>query len=325
MSQDRSTQVYGLLIQSESVYGGGAALDPATDMIPIIGDTVPEFNITYAHEGDARMISGRKVKRFKPTGLVIEGTFQTEVGGLDGATSYSLTVRPPLHIPVQTAGYSGSFQGSDWIYKRNPVDTWSSCAARLYGNGTQREMSGSYCDVVWSFEEAGAPLIAEFTIRGMGSVPTAATFPTTVAYTMYDTPIATDVTWTIDSVTTLVVRSMELVSGRDISQNRLDANATTGIAGIAPSDIPDSTWKITVEASDDFDAFTYRDLATEFAASMIFGSTAGQNCGFTAATCVIIEVNEASDGNVSTWELLVDIHNSDPGQRDDLTLTFFGI
>lgn len=325
MAQEANVIIYGLLVQQESVFSGSVVFDLGADGDGINVTELPEFAINYQHAGERPSPQGTegKIKRQAPTGRTVEGTIKSEMAGSE--LPYSATTAsnlPPLNALIEASGFSGSIEGTSVIYKRNPVDEAFSLAARLFSRDTVRDVAGGYCSFNWGFEEPGAPVIAEFTLMGIVSRPSASlTFPT-IVYPDQDPPRAIDVALTLNGSSSLVVRSANMVDGRDLATPRIDANSAQGSIGFAVGRF-DYQLTVVVEATTAvFDAYQLRDDATEIAASITFGDVAGNILAWSWPQCVITEVNEQDDGPVAMLELVIDIHNSNPALRDDLTITF---
>lgn len=323
--QESNVIIYGLLVQQEATFSASVSFDTGSDGDGINVVELPEFTINYQHAGERPSPQGTegKIKRAAPTGRTVEGTIRSELAGSEspyGADTASNL--PPLNALIEASGFSGSINGSSVIYVRNPIDQAFSVAARLYARDTVRDVAGGYCSFNWGFEEPGAPIIAEFNLMGIVSQPVSSlTFPT-IIYPDQDPPRAVDVALTLNGSSSLVVRSANMVDGRDIATARIDANSSQGSRGFAVGKF-DYQLTVVVEASTSvFDAYQLRDDATEFAASITFGSVAGNIIAWSWPQCTIIEVNEQDDGPTAMLELVIDMHNSNPGLRDDITITF---
>lgn len=323
--QESNVIIYGLLVQQEATFSASVSFDTGSDGDGINVVELPEFTINYQHAGERPSPQGTegKIKRAAPTGRTVEGTIRSELAGSEavyGADTASNL--PPLNALIEASGLSGSINGSSVVYVRNPIDQAFSVAARLYARDTVRDVAGGYCSFNWGFEEPGAPIIAEFNLMGIVSQPVSSlTFPT-IIYPDQDPPRAVDVALTLNGSSSLVVRSANMVDGRDIATARIDANSSQGSRGFAVGKF-DYQLTVVVEASTSvFDAYQLRDDATEFAASITFGSVAGNIIAWSWPQCTIIEVNEQDDGPTAMLELVIDMHNSNPGLRDDITITF---
>jgi len=320
MPQEANVVIYDLMVEAEPSYSGAVAFDPAADGLNVTA--LPEFAVNYQHAGDRPAPQGTegKIKRVAPTGRTVEGTIMSEVAGAEA--TYSLSVTPRHHDLIQASGFSGSFESNSWVYKRNAIDQAYSVAAQLFARDTVRTVAGGLCDLAFTIEEAGATGMAEFTLAGIVSLPEASGTIPSITHPDENPPIATDIQFTIDGVTDLCLRSVNFQLQRDVSTPRTNANSSQGLCGIAAGRM-DPILTVVVEANPaTFDAYAYRDAATEFAASFTVGDTAYNTYAFSFPTCTIMAVNEQDDGPVAMWELVIDIHNSNPGNRDDIQWTF---
>ena len=325
MAQEANVIIYGLLVQQESAFSGSVIFDSGSDGDGINVTELPEFTVNYQHAGERPSPQGTegKIKRAAPTGRTVEGTIRSELAGSELPYSASTASNlPPLNALIEASGLSGSIEGTSVIYKRNPLDQAFSLAARLFARDTVRDVAGGYCSFNWGFEEPGAPIIAEFTLAGIVSRPSSSlTFPT-IIYPDQDPPRAVDVSLTINGSSSLVVRSANMVDGRDLATPRSDANSSQGSIGFAVGRF-DYQLTVVVESTISvFDAYQLRDDASEFAASITFGNVAGNIVAWSWPQCTLIEVNEQDDGPTAMVELILDIHNSNPALRDDMVIAF---
>lgn len=316
-----------LLIQQEGSYSQSVTFDSGSDGDGALVRELPEFIINYQHDGDRPTPQGTegKQRRNAPTGRTVEVSFVTEMVGAEVVyTSSAPTVLPPQNAYIQASGFSGSIEGSSVIYKRNSMDAAFSIAALFESRDTLRRVAGAYCDMEWGFSEPGEVGLATFNLVGLVTRPTASdgTLLADVIYSDPNPPRAVDVALIVSGNTSLVVRSANFTLQRDISTPRLDANSVDGHAGFAVGR-QDAIFTVVVEADPDgFDAYLLREDATEFATSITIGNVAGNIYAFSFPTCQLIEVNEQLDGPVAMWELVINIHNANPGNRDDIVLTF---
>jgi len=325
MAQEANVTIHGLLVQQETAFSGSVVFDSGSDGDGINVVELPEFTINYQHAGERPSPQGTegKIKRAAPTGRTVEGTIRSELAGSElpysAATASNL---PPLNALIEASGLSGSINGTSVVYVRNPIDQAFSVAARLFARDTVRDVAGGYCSFNWGYEEPGAAIIAEFNLMGIVSRPVSSpTFPT-IVYPDQDPPRAVDVALTLNGTSSLIVRSVNMVDGRDVATPRVDSNSSQGSRGFAVGKF-DYQLTVVVEASaSGFDVYQLRDDASEFAASITFGSVAGNIMAVSWPQCTIMEVNEQDDGPVAMWELVIDIHNSNPGLRDDIQYTF---
>ncbi len=319
--------IHALLVQKEASYSGSVTFDSGSAGDGILVRELPEFVINYQHDGDRPTPQGTegKQKRNAPTGRTVEASIVTEFVGAEAVyTASAPTVLPPQDAFIEAAGFSGSLEGNTVVYKRNAIDANTSIAALFESRDTLRRVAAAYCDMEWGFGEPGEVGLATFNMVGLVTRPTASA-GTLIADVVYDDPNpprAVDVSLTINSNTSLVVRSANFVLQRDVSTPRLDANSADGHAGFAAGR-QDSKLTVVVEADPDgFDAYLFRENAVEFASSLTIGDVAGNIYAFSFPTCQLTEVNEQLDGPVAMWELIVNIHNANPGNRDDITITF---
>ena len=316
--------IHALLVQKEATYSGSVTFDSGSDGDGILVRELPEFTINYQHDGARPTPQGTegKQRRNPPTGRTFEASIITEFAGLE--LVYSASMRPPQNALIEAAGFSGSNEGNSVLYKRNSLDQAFSVAVLFESRDTLRRVAGAYADFEWGFGEPGEVGLATFNLVGLVTRPTSSngTLIDDVVYGDPSPPRAVDVSLTINGDATLKVRSANFVLGRDVSTPRLDANSADGHCGFAVGE-QDAMFTCVVEAvPDDFDAYLLREDGTEFAASITIGEDVGNIYSFSFPTCQIVEVNEQLDGPVAMWELVISIHNSNPGNRDDIQITF---
>lgn len=322
MAANFSVDVYGVVVAAEPSYSGSVSF--GTTGVPNVIEE-PLATIAYADTGERRMTNAEKVKRLTPTARTGELPLSVELVGTGSA--YTAVTDVPHHVLLQAAGFSGSFEGSSVIYKRNAADAAYSLAAKIWDRHTSRILAGGLSNFEFGFENPGEPLKAMFNIVGVATVPvtlSAGTWASEVAalsYEYFEPPRATNISFTLNSVTSLVVRSFQFTLDRDLGTNRLDANTAQGTHGFAVGRV-NPTCNVTIEATDDIDPFSLRDLGTEFEVTLVVGTDAGNIITASIPQAVIIDITEGADGPVATWDLQLDVHNSLPGLRDDLTLTF---
>jgi len=324
MSQEANVVIYDLMVELEPTYSGSVTLDPTEDGIANLTE-LPTFNVVYQHTGERSpgQANAGKLRRRQPTGRSIEGTVALE---LAGATSFSLAAGdvPVAHDLYQMAGFSASLEGGSWIYKRHPIEEAYSGEMLLFGRDTARYVKGAYANLEISFEEPGAALVGTFNVVGISGVPFASATIPTITHADVVPPSAVclnlNVSGTVE-VTDLVLRSATLTLDRDITTPRTDANSCQGISGFAAGRF-NPTLTLVVEAEPSkFDAYLYRDLASEFAITFSIGDETYNTIAVTANQATLMEVNEQDDGPVAMWELVWDVHNSSAELYDDVVIT----
>lgn len=280
---DKLNQTIGFLAVEEATPYTAETLDAALDGLnPYIGDGDPDppEPIAFVYDGTIGNAAGSLApqKRTTPSGRHRMGTFRCLPKGLGSA--YNGSVIPPreVHRMLKAAGFTATYSASpshQWQFDPTAVGTTPThLTLRQYAQGSIYNHTGVQCD--WSYETQGLGVpVWTFPYRGLVSAPSdgALAAITTLAPTVIP-PVAGGMTVTINSVTTLVVRSVKYSRNRSLEPARVALNVSGGHAGfIGGRYVPE--WEVEVEnpARATFDADALYAAGTNFGALFEFGAT----------------------------------------------------
>jgi len=323
MASDKSIIGLALLAKVEAAYNtGSTTLSTSTDGIQVA--TLPEFDLAYAFDGSRPIPPGTagNQKRSAPSGRTASSKISIEAKG-SGATYTSSSV-PPMHLFLRASGLTAALSASTWTYTPDVIGSVpASLALGVYRRGELWNMSGGYSDFTLSATNAG-PTMFEFDVQAVASAPSDATCPViSYPYASVIPPKAEQITFSLNGYTTLKVRSFKFTYGRKVTP-RIDLNMSTlGHAGFAP-DRHNPSFTVTVEATQltNIDPYNLQVLGTAVPVSLTVGSVANNKYTLSMPNCQITAVKGAEDGPVATWELTMDVVQSDPSTFDDVSLKF---
>lgn len=306
-----------LLVKEESEYG--------TDPTPTLAaNAVDAESIVVNYVGE---VLERALQRetMSPPGAKlgkrsIEVSFSCELKG-----SGSLGVAPALGDLLEACGFAESVDaGSSVVYA--PASTGhKSVTIYVYdvqvdtGNWRLHKITGARGNVNVVME-AGQIARLDFTLKGKYNAMTDVSDPGSATYEETDGPVVESSAFTLNSVSTLVVQSVNVDMGNDV-QERPDINTAGGIKGFVigkrrpqGSFNPEAVLAATYDFRGDWAA------ATERALSVVAGSVAGNKITITAPKVTIDGINE-EDRNGVRVDTMPFKCGKDSGD-DELVLTF---
>lgn len=316
---DKSVVVYGLNGAVESTYGTAIT---ATTAIQMAG--LPDLTPGFAYDGERPQPPGSTGRSRTAPVSGKTGAMTVQVEGKGAGTTYTTAVFvPSIHNLLLASGFDASLAGGAYTFSPSPLPTgYDSLSLDCFTRGEKFPLSGVYADMAIVFENA-APALFEFSVQGILGTETDAAVPSITYDALTVLPPNMDgLTVTINSVTTLIVRSGRFEMGWASDNPRVDLNAATGHAGFSRGR-RDPRLRLTVENPDssELNVRSLRDAGTVFAAAMTMGSGSYNNWVLTLAQSTMrFAYND--DDPLSLIDLEIVPHVSTPIANDDVSLVF---
>lgn len=303
----KSVICYGVLAKKEATYAATTTtFSTTTDAVQT--SELPTIGISYVYDG-ARPNSpstAGSLPYVAPAGRFAEVNLVMEARGSGSAYVSSATTPPDVHPLLLSCGLTGSYSASqEWVYSPvGPCDAGESAALVLYARGEVYTVIGGRSTFALASDGASAATYT-FDIQGLMSGSVVDDNVASITYSTVLPPKTEDINLVLGTFTTAVVRSFNLVYGREISP-RVDINTTDAHAGFAGGR-RDMTFNVTIETPDetDFDIYSLQQNGTQFAVTFTIGSTAGNKITITLPNCQIIGIANGEDGAVSTSDLTI--------------------
>lgn len=322
MAAEKNVLVYGLLAAVESTYSGSTTLSTGSHGIQVA--EYPTLTISHLYDGARPSPDGvlGSQRRNGASGRYAEGSIVIE--GKGTGTAYSASVTPAIHPFLLASGYSGSVSGGAWTYRHPAASTTpTSLALRAYSRGEVRTIRGAYANMSVNADGAATPLFT-FDVQGLVDLPSTHTFPTiTYSDTSVVPPKAEGVTFSLNGVSSLKVRSFSFAENREIVQ-RPALTDSNGIAGFAPARRnPQLT--VTIEACDlaTLNPYNLFNAGTQMSCSLQVGSVAYNRYSISCDQAQLSSYEDGEDGGVATWTLVLDLPSTGPSANDDVVWTWF--
>lgn len=328
--------VLGLLAKIEATYGVAIAMTTTADGLLLqyadknIGAPV---KLDYANDGQMgpSVASLIAQPRTSPTGRAFMGDFPMRFAGA-GAT-YTPTVVPSIHVPMQAAGYTPTLASGLYTYGPTaPGVGYKSMSNEMYTRGEKWNGSGVLSNLQVAYPDAKPPLFT-FLSRGVSdAVPVDVTAPSITYPTLPALPLGTGILFTFGSFTAGVVYSAAFDLQRDIEAARVALTNAGGHLGFVPG-MRNPQLKVTLEQSafttatpwhapTTFNPYKLREVATQLPLVLKHSDpnyTVGNSIALLASRAQIVDVVPNGSGPTATVELTFEFKESTPGANDDHT------
>ena len=325
----------GLLAKKEVTYNGGGSPSAATDGVLI--DENLKIPASYANDGSRPAPPGilGHQRRVVPSARVV--SFPIKVSAKGSGAAYSSTVAPSgINVLLQAAGFDAAVAigaGTEsYTYTPTPfANTPTSSVLNAYGRNQMYAITGAYTDLVL---EAQGPVVPTwvFTAHGVmaGAITDVALPAITYPALTLDPPKATNITFTLGSLTAAVVRKFTLKMGRHLAP-RLNQNAG-GHAGFAPGRRApqlDVTFEATSLTGTPFttssliDPYQLFEAGTTLACSLNVGTVQYNRWSLTAGNAQIMAAPlDEDDGPTAMISLSLQLNPTAINNNDDVTFLF---
>lgn len=335
MSAPKTNVVYGVLGDTESAYGTLPSLNVSNHGIQLAEQ--PEISDDWGFDGarGPNPGSGDTQLRTTPVGRIIKPMavkWETKGGG----AAYSSSVKPrDSHVLLQCGGMTATLDATGGNEKY--TYTWTSpvaapksagfefyCRGTTAGNGEKWPVNGAYLDSLQYDVESGKPGYWSGNIQGrLNAAPSEVSWPAIVYAPTVLVPTSAPLVLSVNSVTSLVIRSLSLKTGRKVQSRFADQNAATGHAGFHPGDRAVQL-EFLMEASlfATFNPYSLRELATVFAVTFQTGNTQYNRTKFSLPQCQVMSVAPEVDDQVPLTRVICSAHSSTPILNDSLTVTY---
>jgi len=266
-----------------------------------------------------------------PTGLEAQATLRMEMGGSDVGDAYAAANRTRNDELLRCSGHSSTVDatpGSESVTYAPISDPASleSGSFIFYGDGKKWPVAGVYSDFSFEIDVSGSSFaVAEFAIRGIGTLPTDIAVPT-ITYPTALAPRAQNISFSINAFTTGVIRRVAFSKNLGLL-SRGDLNATDGFAGAAVGRRgPELVIEMEKTALSGFNPYTLWDAATQMVISFTVGLSGGpgqfERFTFNMPQAQIVNVEEGEEEPVALWTLTCRVPVSAGGLDDDYTLVY---
>lgn len=332
--------VIGLLAKPESVYGTPVALSTTADGVQLQykdrGVAAP-MSIDYAFDGNLgpNVSNLGQTLRVSPAGRSVKGDlpFRSRPGG----AAYSPTVVPSLHNIIKAAGFDATLTttaGSEkWAYTPSaPGVVGTSLTLGLYTRGELWSAAGVIGNLKMDAPDPAPPI---WTFGAMGiiaSLPTDASAPA-ITYPLQSVQptLASSIVLTLGN---LSANAVVMNSAFDLGLKTTARVAQSGGAAHLGFIIDDRAPQITVEleataltttpftSASAFDPYNLRDTATQFACSLVFGSTQYFRQKINLPQAQVINVEPSNNGSIATVKLTIAGAPSSASAADDVNIVF---
>ena len=191
-----------------------------------------------------------------------------------------------------------------------------------YGRGEKWPVQAAYCSMKIIGEKEGRSIF-EFDVRGILGTRSDSAVPSITYPALTVIPPSNDnVTLTINSVADLVVRSYEFDDAASIDNPRRDINISGGHAGfVRGRRTPVFTCTIENPDTSQFNVWGLADAGTEFAVSLVVGSSNFNQFTLTLAQCTMIaSLNDEDPGSLVDLEIFP--HATTPIANNEVSLVF---
>jgi len=289
-----------LLAKEESTYG--------TDASPTVADNAIEArNIRFNYAGD---ILERNLEKesLSPDAPVLgkrfcDISFEVELKG-----SGSKGTAPAIGDLLEACGFAETVSaGSSVTY--DPASTGhKSITIYVYEvqteSGNWRLKKATGCRGTFNIRlEAGGIAVLEFKFQGLYTALSDVSDPGNASYESTLPPVVESANFTINSVNSLVVQSMNIDIANEISQ-RDDINSSGGIKGfVITGRKPNGTFNPEAVLSATYDWWTDWVNANRRALSVVVGSADGNKCTISAPKVSIDAINEGEKNGIITDEI----------------------
>lgn len=332
--------VLGMLAKAESTYGTYVAQTTTADGVQLqyadrnVGAMA---DILYDYDGaigPSVSVLGQRL-RVAPSGKSIEGEFPMRA--VPAGVAYSAAIVPSIHTMLKANGFDATVStgaGTEkWTYTPTPAGTtYGSTSASLYSRGELTTVAGFIGSPKLDFSNPQPP-IWTFGMKGIiNAMPTDVALPT-ITYPLQTIapPLASAILFTMGSLSTnAVVYSGSFDFGRELSP-RVGLSGSGAHLGFVPGDFKPQ-FTITLEAtalattpftsSTGFDPYQLRDVATQFACSIRFGSTQYNKFTLSFPQAQVIDVKPSNNGPIATVDLTIAAANSTASANDSCSITF---
>lgn len=338
MTAVKSNIHWGFMADVESSYGAGATLLAATHGVQLV--EIPELDLEYSYDGARPRQPGSRgsQRRVAPQGRTVRPTFLVEHKGSGAA--YSASVKPRGQSAfLRAAGFTETIDTTGGAEKATyaPTAVGTAPTSMTYeayvrpivgGNPELWQVRGVYCD--WMFEcKNGEPARWSFPTFGImsSSYPTeSSSMPSITYHPSVVPPIAGPLTLTVNSVSSLVVRSLTVKGNRQILDRYPDLNGT-GVGGLHAGFQPGEhnvEFSFTIEkptiATQDY--LTLQSAGTVFAASFTAGTAQYNKSTWTFAQAQVKEVKHSTDNMVPMLDVTCSAHTSTGILADDISIQY---
>lgn len=261
--------------------------------------------------------SGRSLK---PSAFAGDWPLQVHVRGTKDGGAYSAGNLPELHALWLASGFSSQLVttgGSESVTYRHAATALPAATCHYYQDGLLHKLVGAVGSSLELSWDAGGPIVAAITMRGVAPQVTTASAPASPVFGVSLPPVIEGVNFTLGGTDVGVLRRFQLSVPQTVS-TRLSANAPSALAAMRVRKRA-ITATITVEE----DALGVRDweglmrAQTRLAAAWSLSSAAQYNrVGCTMAAVAVQSVDRSNDNGTAVVTVGLEVSDSTPEAAD---------
>lgn len=273
-----------------------------TDSVPVVGTNAVEIrNLKMGMSGSVLTRDNIRgtISQVAPVigSQFVDLAFDVEVKG-----SGSVGVAGQLSALLQACSFAETASaGSSVVYLPTSVQNAKTCTIYVYnldtGSAKLHKITGCVGNVSFKVE-AGKIAVASFTMRGLFAIPTDVALPSTPTYESTVPPAVQNASFSLNSVTSLVLQSLGIDVGNQIAQ-RDDISSPYGIKSfIVTSRQPKGTFNPDAGLVAGYDWYTDWVNSAKRALSVVVGSTAGNIVTITAPKVVLEGIKDGDSNGI---------------------------
>ena len=264
--------------------------------------------------------SGRGLK---PSAFAGDWPLQVHVRGAKNGAAYSASNLPELNPLWLASGFSATLvttPGSESVTYRQAATALPTATCYYYQDGLLHKLigaAGSSFDLSW---DAGGPIVAAITMRGIAPAVTAIAVPTGGVYGTSLPPVVENVAFTLGGSDVGILRRFQLSIPQTVS-TRASANAPSALA---PMRIRKRSITATITVEED--TLAVRDweglqrAQTRLAAGWLLGAASGvapyNRVGCTMAAVAVRSVARSTDNGTAVVTIGLEISDTAPEAAD---------
>lgn len=231
---EKVVTVFGMRAGVEAAYAGGGVLTDADDAVQML--EMPEFTPDHLWSGDRGMgPGGPPLVDSPPIGYQAEFPYRVAFKGAGSAYSASNRARD-IKVGMRISGHAVVVDATGGAEKETHTPIASGFASGvfdLFSYAEKRVLTGAVADLIIMGEENG-PIVFEFPLRGLLSLPVDAAVPALVYAESVTPPNNTNIVFSLGAGTPFIngrVAAWRFEKRAQVLGPRTDHNAAGGHAG----------------------------------------------------------------------------------------------
>jgi hypothetical protein len=309
----------------EGTSGTEQAPSASTDAIALVEPLSPSPapGSQVARPNLAQGLTLNSGRSLKPSAFAGDWPLQVHVRGTKNGAAYAAGNLPELHALWLASGFSATLVttgGSESVTYRPAATSLPTVTCHYHQDGLLHKLIGavgSSMDLSW---DAGGPIVAAITMRGVAPVVTTATAPASPVFGVALPPVVENVAFTLGGSDVGILRRFQLSIPQTIS-TRLSANAPSALA---PMRVRKRTTNATIVLEEDTLAVRDWDALlraqTRLAAGWTLGASAGvaqyNRVACTMAAVAVQSVERSNDSGTAIVTIGLELSDTTPDAAD---------